>query len=116
MPDHPAPETIPLSALNALEYCPRRFYYQFVQGDTLINEYVLEGTLAHQRVHQAGAQMTSGGEIQTTRLYLYSETLHLSGFSDVIEEQGGTLIPVEYKHGQQGKHGGWLNDALHLCA
>ena len=117
MPDHPVPESIPISALNALEYCPRRFYYQFVQGDRLVNEFVLDGTLAHKRVHQqATRQTTPDGEIQTTRLYLHSETLRISGFADVIEEQEGKITPIEYKHGQQGKHGGWLNDAVQLCA
>lgn len=116
MPDHPVPESIPISALNALEYCPRRFYYQFVQGVTLVNEYVLEGTLAHRRIHQQGTHVTGEGEIETTRLYLYSETLRIAGFTDVIEEQGGKIIPVEYKRGQQGKYGGWLNDAVQLCA
>jgi len=108
-----APESIPISSLNALEYCPRRFYYQFVQGETLINEFVLEGTLVHQRVNQAGVHTSAEGEIETTRLYLYSEILHLSGFADVVEEQGGVLIPVEYKHGRQGL---WLNDQVQLCA
>lgn len=116
MLDHIVPESIPISALNALEYCPRRFYYQFVQGDRLVNEFVLEGTLAHKRVHQQARQTTPEGEIQTTRLYLHSETLRISGFADVIEEQGGKITPVEYKHGQQSKHGGWLNDAVQLCA
>ncbi len=116
MPNHPMPDSISISSLNALEYCPRRFYYQFVQGETLVNDSVLEGTLAHQRVHQTGTQTTAGDKIQTTRLYLYSETLRISGFADVIEEQKGALIPVEYKHGPQGKHGGWLNDAVQLCA
>ena len=60
----------PKTSLNALEYCPRKFYYQFVQGETLVNEFVLEGTLAHQRVHQAGTHTTAEGEIETTRLYL----------------------------------------------
>src|SRR6059058_1152920 len=104
---------LPISALNAVEYCPRKFYYQFVQGEMLVNEFVLEGTLAHQRVHQAGSHTTAEGEIQTTRLYLYSEALHLTGFADVIEERSGVLIPVEYKHGQQGN---WLNDHIQLCA
>jgi CRISPR-associated exonuclease Cas4 len=108
-----APESISISSLNALEYCPRRFYYEFVQGDMLINEFVLEGTLVHQRANQPGRQTTAGGEIQTTRLYLYSETLHLSGFADVVEEQEDLLIPVEYKHGRQGD---WLNDHIQLCA
>ncbi|MGH2496660.1 MAG: CRISPR-associated protein Cas4 [Ktedonobacteraceae bacterium] len=116
MPNHPVPDSIPISALNTLEYCPRRFYYQFVQGVTLVNEHVLEGTLAHQRVHQQATHVTSEGEIETTRLYLFSETLRIAGFTDVIEEQGGKIIPVEYKRGQQGRHGGWLNDAVQLCA
>ena len=106
-------ETLPISSLNALEYCPRKFYYQFVQGETLVNEFVLEGTLAHQRVHQTGTHTTAEGEMQTTQVYLYSETLHLSGFADVVEERSGVLVPVEYKRGHQGQ---WLNDHIQLCA
>jgi len=67
---------------------------------------VLEGTLLHRRVNRAGTQTVGQDVIQATRLYLYSEELRLSGFADVIEEQGGLLIPVEYKHGQQGEQGG----------
>ena len=104
---------LPISSLNALEYCPRKFYYQFVQGEMLVNEFVLEGTLEHQRVHQAGSRTTAEGEFETTRLYLYSEALHLTGFADVIEERAGLFVPVEYKHGQQGE---WLNDHIQLCA
>lgn len=107
------PEAIPISALNALSYCPRRYYYQFVQGDTGVNEYVLEGTILHRRVHEASMHAVDEGVIQTTRLYLYSEQWHLTGFADVIEEQEGVLIPVEYKHGKQGQ---WLNDHIQLCA
>src|SRR5437763_5486106 len=106
-------EMLPISSLNALEYCPRKFYYQVAQGETLINEFVLEGTLAHQQVHQPGTQTTAEGETQITRLYLYSETFHLSGFADLVEERSGVLIPVEYKRGNQGQ---WLNDHIQLCA
>lgn len=107
------PESIPISALNALEYCPRRFYYEFVEGEMLVNEFVLEGTLVHRRAHQAGRQTSSEGEIQTRRLYLFSEALHLSGYADVVEEREGVLVPVEYKRGCQGE---WLNDRIQLCA
>ena len=104
---------IPISSLNALEYCPRKFYYQVVQGENLVNEFVLEGLLAHRQVHQPGTQTTAEGGTQITRLYLSSEALHLSGFADVVEEHAGALIPVEYKRGQQGQ---WLNDHIQLCA
>ncbi len=109
----PAPETIGLSYLNAVEYCPRRFHYEFVQGDMLKNEFVLEGTLLHQRADEPGQHITQEGEIQINHLYLYSETLRLSGFADLVEEEHGILIPVEYKHGKEGK---WLNDHVQLCA
>jgi CRISPR-associated exonuclease Cas4 len=52
-------------------------------------------------------------EIETTRLYLYSESLHLSGFADVIQERGEVFVPVEYKHGHLCE---WLNDHVQLCA
>ncbi|MBA2392662.1 MAG: CRISPR-associated protein Cas4 [Ktedonobacteraceae bacterium] len=107
-----APETIGLSYLNAVEYCPRRFHYEFVQGDMLRNEFVLEGELLHQRADEPG-QHTTEGEIQINHLYLYSETLRLSGFADIVEEENGIFIPVEYKHGKEGK---WLNDHVQLCA
>jgi CRISPR-associated exonuclease Cas4 len=107
------PDTIPLSLLNALEYCPRRFYYEFVQGEMLINEFVLEGTLQHQRTDMPGKHTIENDGIRTSRVHLYSERLHLSGFADLVEEVDGLLIPVEYKHGKEGK---WLNDHVQLCA
>jgi CRISPR-associated exonuclease Cas4 len=106
-------ELLPISSLNTLEYCPRAFYYQYVQGETLSNEYVLEGTLAHQQVDQPGTHTTTEGVVQTTHLYLASETLRLSGFADVVEERAGLLVPVEYKQRSQGQ---WLNEHIQLCA
>ena len=107
------PESIPLSYLNAIEYCPRRFYYEFVEGEMLVNEFVLEGTLLHQKADQPGQHTTEEGEIKINHLYLYNEVLRLSGFADIVEEQEGIMIPVEYKHGKEGK---WLNDHIQLCA
>src|SRR6266567_6943814 len=95
------PEAIPLSYLNAIEYCPRRFHYEFVQGDMLRNEFVLEGMLLHERADQPGQHVSDEGEIRINHLYLYSETLHLSGFADIVEEAQGVPIPVEYKHGKR---------------
>ena len=109
----PEPETVSLSLLNALEYCPRRFYYEFVQSEMLVNEFVIEGMHLHQRVDTPGKHETAEGELRIQRLYLYSETLRLAGFIDVLEEENGLLVPVEYKHGKEGR---WLNDHVQLCA
>src|SRR5260370_21947564 len=107
------PETIPISYLNALEYCPRRFYYEFVEGDMLVNDFVLEGTLLHERIDEPGKHTTEDGAYQVNRLYLYSEKLRLSVFSDVIEEQNGIFIPVKNKLGTQVR---LLNKYIHICA
>lgn len=108
----PHPESIPLAYLNAFEYCPRRFYYEFVQGDMLVNEFVLEGTLLHQHADEPGTHIR-GEKTQFRRLYLHSETLGIAGFADVVEEHEGEFAPVEYKHGKEGK---WINDHVQLCA
>jgi len=113
MSDRELPETIPISYLNALEYCPRRFHYEFVQGDMLVNDFVLGGTLLHERADEPGKHTSEDGATQINRLYLYSEKLRLSGFADVIEEHNGVFVPVEYKHGRQGR---WFNDHIQLCA
>lgn len=107
------PETIGLSYLNALEYCPRRFYYEFVQGEMMVNEFVLAGTLLHERVDEPGRTALGEDGAEIRRVYLFSEKLRLSGFADVLMEQEGQLVPIEYKHGRQGK---WLNDHVQLCA
>lgn len=106
-------EMLPISSLSALAYCPRSFYYQVIQGEMPDNEYLLEGQLAHQWVHQPGTHTGAEGELLTTRLYLASESLRLSGFADVVEERAGVLIPVEYKRGSQHP---WIGDQIQLCA
>jgi CRISPR-associated exonuclease Cas4 len=109
---HEQPDTIPLSFLNALEYCPRRFYYEFVQSEMIVNEFVLEGTLLHQQVDEPGERKVDG-ELRVMRMHLCNEQLHIAGFADIVLEQDERLIPMEYKHGKEGK---WLNDYVQLCA
>lgn len=103
---------LPLSMLNQYAYCPRRFWLMYVQGEMLVNAAVLEGTLQHARVHEAG-QGEVQGEVRYRRPYLWSDRLRLVGFGDLVEERDGALVPVEYKHGKQGR---WTNDRLQLCA
>ena len=106
------PDFLPVSHLNALEYCPRRFYYEFVLGEMIVNEHVLEGRLRHERVDE-GNRERQGDDVTLRRVYLVSEQLRLIGFADVVEESDGELYPVEYKKGRSGR---WLPDEVQLCA
>lgn len=107
------PDFLPISYLNQLEYCPRRFWYMYVQGEMEVNAAVLEGALRHERVDTPGAGTGEQGQHVQRRLYVYSERLRIAGFCDLVEESGGRLTPVETKRGKLGK---WLNDHVQLCA
>ncbi|MFO3797091.1 MAG: CRISPR-associated protein Cas4 [Anaerolineales bacterium] len=104
---------LPLSMLNQLEYCERRFYLMHVLGEMEINAHVLEGTLRHEEVHAGGTSQEEGMLIHR-RVYLWSDELGIAGFADVVEEdREGRLVPVEYKKGKMAR---WLNDHIQLCA
>ena len=106
------PDYIPLSMINALAYCPRRFGYEFIQAEMLVNEHVLEGTLRHQGVDLGGTAWV-GEAVQQRRVYIWSERLKLAGFCDLVEECDGHVYPVEYKKGKPGR---WASDHAQLCA
>ncbi len=106
------PDYIPLSMINALAYCPRRFYYEYVQHEMLLNEHVVEGTLRHQGIDLGGTAWV-GNAVQQRRIYVWSERLHLAGFCDLVEERDDQIYPVEYKKGKPGK---WRSDHAQLCA
>ena len=119
-----APDYIPISYLNACAYCPRRFYYEFVLGEMVVNEHVLEGQQLHERVDQPG-RYARGMKEQLRHLSLCAPKLGVIGYCDLIEveldEKKTELVilarehrvyPVEYKKGKMGK---WLSDHTQLC-
>ncbi|MFN8440687.1 MAG: CRISPR-associated protein Cas4 [Caldilineaceae bacterium] len=107
-------DSLPLSYINQFDYCARRFWYIYAQGEMKENVHVLRGTLNHERVNTPGYESTSEGLTLYRRVTVRSERLNLSGICDLVEEDAiGKLTPVEYKQGQQGK---WGNDEAQLCA
>lgn len=114
---------IPISQVNAYAYCPRRFYYEFVLGEMVVNEFVLEGQQLHERVDLPGSS-ARGEKEQLRHVYLCAPKLGLIGYSDLLEAEeshadlaglarAGKLYPVEYKKGKMGK---WISDHTQLCA
>ena len=108
---------LPISMLNQLEYCERRFYLMHVLGEMEVNAHVLEGTLRHEEVHRPGLER-DGQTVRHRRVYVWSDELQIAGYADLVEEHTDeqglvVLAPVEYKKGRMGK---WLNDHIQLCA
>ena len=82
---------LPISMLNQLEYCERRFYLMQVLGEMDINAHVLEGTLRHEQAHTAGAER-EGEKVIHRRVYVWSDELRLcrrSGRGEWSDRTGG---------------------------
>ncbi|MEM9905168.1 MAG: CRISPR-associated protein Cas4 [Cyanobacteria bacterium P01_D01_bin.44] len=105
-------DLIPIAALNQYAYCPHRCWRMFCAGEFIDNQYTLEGTGLHDRVHTLGSGHRED-TWQVRAIWLKSETYGLVGKADLIEEQDGQLFPVEYKRGHKGD---FDNDALQVCA
>lgn len=103
---------IPIAALNQYAYCPHRCWRMFCAGEFVDNEYTIEGTSLHDRVHTVG-DGNRGETWQVRAIWLRSDRYGLVGKSDLIESEGGELYPVEYKRGRLGD---FDNDALQVCA
>lgn len=107
-------DSLPLSYINQFAYCPRRFWYMYVQGEMVENVHVLRGVINHEHAHTPGYETAPTGVTVHRRVYVYSHMLGITGYTDLLEEHDdGRLAPVEYKQGRQGK---WHNDEAQLCA
>jgi CRISPR-associated exonuclease Cas4 len=75
---------VPISALQHLEFCPRRCALVHLEGLWAENAQTAEGRVFHERVHQSASE-NSGGVRIARRLRLCSPTLGLVGMADVVE-------------------------------
>lgn len=103
---------LPLAYLNAWEYCPRRFYLEYVLGEWAENEHIILGNHLHRNIHESGT-IQEGDTFIHQQQWVWSDRLMVSGVIDAVEERAGELVPIEYKKGKMGKH---LNDHFQLCA
>ncbi len=103
---------ISIASLNQYSYCPHRCWRMFCAGEFADNQYTIEGTSLHDRVHTMG-EINRDETWQVRAIWLKSERYKLIGKSDLIESENGELYPVEYKRGKKGE---WDNDELQVCA
>jgi CRISPR-associated exonuclease Cas4 len=77
-------DLLPISALQHLEFCPRRCALIHIEGMWAENALTAEGRVLHERVHTPSADNTDG--VRTARsLRLCSRELGLFGVADVVE-------------------------------
>lgn len=100
------PDYLPARMLNEFVYCPRLFYYEHVDGVFADNRETVEGSLRHARVDEkedplpsAEELAASGDAIHSRSVTLSSEKHRLIAKMDLIEGDGNTVTPVDYKRG-----------------
>ncbi len=101
-----------ISALEHWSYCPRQCALIHLEQTYDENIYTLRGNRAHERAHSQSA--ATEDSVRVVRgLPLWSDRLGLIGKADVVEWEGDTPFPVEYK---VGKKRAWGHEVVQLCA
>ena len=119
-------DLLPLSGIQHFAFCRRQWALIHLEQQWQENLRTVEGSLLHQRAHDASLRERRGDLLILRSLSVVSHTLGLSGQCDVVEfyasskgvplhgEEGLWLpFPVEYKRGRPIAH---QADELQICA
>lgn len=124
----PTPDYLPARMLNEFVYCPRLFYYEWVDNVFAENREVVEGQIRHQKIDSRSEALPlpeilaeGGDKLHSRSIMLSSETYRLIAKPDLVEADGDLVTPVDYKRGaphtdrDTGVIGAWDADRVQLC-
>lgn len=104
-PDELLPDYLPARMLNEYVYCPRLFYYEWVEGVFAHNRETVEGAIRHATLDSGKGELAPASElpadayIHSRSVTLSSETHRLIAKLDLIEAEDGIVTPIDYKRG-----------------
>ena len=110
-PRAPSPDYLPARMVNEFVYCPRLFFYEWVESAFRESADTLEGSAQHKRVDARPSELPEAGasdeKIHARSVTLSSERLKVIAKLDLVEAEGIGATPVDYKHGapREGKDG-----------
>lgn len=122
------PDYLPARMLNEFVYCPRLFYYEWVEGLFAHNRETVEGALRHAKLDDRQDALTPATELgpdeqlHSRSVTLSSDMYGLIAKLDLIEASGGLVTPVDYKRGspRENRDSGqlevWDTDRVQLAA
>lgn len=107
-------ETIRVSALHALAYCPRLFYLEEVEELYTQDAAVFAGRRLH-------VELEKKEDEDWDELFLESDVLGLRGKVDALRTRDGQTIPYEHKRGKAARDANkqpqaWESDRLQILA
>jgi CRISPR-associated protein Cas1 len=106
------PDYLPARMVNEFVYCPRLFFYEWVDGVFRESVDTVEGKIQHQRVDAKATELpkpedAATDEIHSRSVTLSSDRLRVIAKIDMVEGSEHGVSPVDYKHGRprEGKDG-----------
>lgn len=124
VPSRELPDYLPARMVNEFVYCPRLFFYEWVEGIFRESKDTIEGKSQHQRVDAKSTELPppeEAGEetIHSRSVMLSSERLRVIAKMDLIEVSEGVVTPVDYKHGRPRQNDDgielWPTDRVQLA-
>lgn len=100
------PDYLPARMVNEFVYCPRLFFYEWVEGLFRHSVDTVEGAIQHGRVDKKATPMPTpeeaeaGDKVHSRSVTLSSERLRVIAKLDLAEGEDGIVTPVDYKHGK----------------
>ncbi|GAB05115.1 CRISPR-associated endonuclease Cas4/Cas1 [Gordonia amarae] len=115
-------ELLPARMLNEYVYCPRLFYFEWVDKRWAPSHDTEHGSFVHRAVDKRAGSLPEpedvGNGVKVTALQIESHALGLVAVLDRVDDGGdGTLIPVDTKKGKPSESGApWSADVVQLYA
>jgi CRISPR-associated protein Cas1 len=98
--------------VNEFVYCPRLFFYEWVEGIFRESSDTVEGSVQHRRVDKEGGELPPAEELpedlKTQAITLSSERLRAIAKMDLVQVEQGQVRPVDYKRGRPMETDGGL--------
>ncbi|MGE0464737.1 MAG: CRISPR-associated endonuclease Cas1 [Vicinamibacterales bacterium] len=119
------PDQVPARMLNEFVYCPRLFFYEWVDGVFRHNTDTVEGAQKHEKGDEKEddlpeADALEGERVKARGVMLASDQLGLVAKMDLVEAAEGAVTPVDYKRGRprDGDAGpeAWPADEIQIAA
>src|SRR5271169_3073474 len=88
------PDYLPARMVNEFAYCPRLFFYEWVEGLFAESSDTVEGAIQHKRVDEKATALPEASElpdrIHSRSVTLASERLRVIAKMDLVEVEDGT--------------------------
>ena len=98
------PDYLPARMVNEYVYCPRLFFYEWVENVFEQSADTVEGKAQHRRVDEKVTELPPPEALGEERIHARSITLssdrhRVIAKMDLVEAEAGEVTPVDYKHG-----------------